>query len=94
MTRMTGPDCAVMCKLINTHTHTHTHTHKTSNHSRKTRRPSDTVASCGGPEPRDGRRGTGSGRSEEGRRRKPQKSDRRDMGNGGDLGGKRKKRRQ
>ena len=28
MTRMTGPDCAVMCNLINTHTHTHTHTHK------------------------------------------------------------------
>ena len=26
MTRMTGPDCAVMCNLINTHTHTHTHT--------------------------------------------------------------------
>ena len=25
MTRMTGPDCAVMCNLINTHTHTHTH---------------------------------------------------------------------
>ena len=25
MTRMTGPDCAVMCHLINTHTHTHTH---------------------------------------------------------------------
>ena len=23
MARMTGPDCAVMCKLINTHTHTH-----------------------------------------------------------------------
>ena len=23
MTRMTGPDCAVMYKLINTHTHTH-----------------------------------------------------------------------
>ena len=22
MTRMTGPDCAVMCNLINTHTHT------------------------------------------------------------------------
>ena len=21
MTRMTGPDCAVMCNLINTHTH-------------------------------------------------------------------------
>ena len=24
MTRMAGPDCAVMCNLINTHTHTHT----------------------------------------------------------------------
>ena len=24
MTRMTGPDCAVMCNLIKTHTHTHT----------------------------------------------------------------------
>ena len=24
MIRMTGPDCAVMCNLINTHTHTHT----------------------------------------------------------------------
>ena len=23
MTRMTGPDCAVMCNFINTHTHTH-----------------------------------------------------------------------
>ena len=23
MTRMTGPDCAVMCDLINTHTRTH-----------------------------------------------------------------------
>ena len=27
MTRMTGPDCVVMCNLINTHTHTHIHTH-------------------------------------------------------------------
>ena len=25
MTRMTGPDCAVICNLINTHTHTHSH---------------------------------------------------------------------
>ena len=25
MTRMAGPDCAVMCNLINTHIHTHTH---------------------------------------------------------------------
>ena len=27
MARMTGPDCAVMCNLINTHTH-NTHTHE------------------------------------------------------------------
>ena len=25
MTSMTGPDCAVMCNLINTHIDTHTH---------------------------------------------------------------------
>ena len=25
MTRMTGPDYAVMCNVINTHTHTNTH---------------------------------------------------------------------
>ena len=30
MTRMTGPDCAVMCNLINTHTHTHTEVFVTS----------------------------------------------------------------
>ena len=40
-----------------------------SNCSRKTRRPSETVASYGGPEPRGGRRGTGSGRVKERRRR-------------------------
>ena len=28
MTRMTRPDCAVMCNLINTHTHTNTHSNK------------------------------------------------------------------
>ena len=27
ITRMTGPDCAVMCNLINTHTQRNTHTH-------------------------------------------------------------------
>ena len=26
MTRMTGPDCVVMCNLINTHTYTRTYT--------------------------------------------------------------------
>ena len=35
MTRMTGPDCVVMCNLINTHTHIHTHTQK---HTRKPRK--------------------------------------------------------
>ena len=33
--------------------------------SRKTRHPSETVASCEGPEPKDRRRGTRSGRAEE-----------------------------
>ena len=33
MTRMTEPDCAVMCNLINTHTHTHTHTHTCFDHT-------------------------------------------------------------
>ena len=37
MTRMTRPDCAVMCNLINTHTHnthtTHKHTHIVSTRS-------------------------------------------------------------
>ena len=39
----------------------------TSNHSRKTRRESESVASCGEEEPKDERRGTG--RDREGRRR-------------------------
>ena len=39
MTRATGPDCAVMCSLINKHTHTHTHTHrKYEAHARCSRR--------------------------------------------------------
>ena len=27
MTRMTGPDCAVMCNLVNIHTYIHTYIH-------------------------------------------------------------------
>ena len=50
MTRMTRPDCAVMCNLINIHTYIHTY-----------------------------------------KRKKPQNSCRRRAGNGGDMGGKRKK---
>ena len=34
MTRMTGPDCAVMCNFINTHTFEHTHTHKNTGSGR------------------------------------------------------------
>ena len=37
MTRMTGPDCVVMCNLINTHTHTHTHTQDQREWHRMTR---------------------------------------------------------
>ena len=59
MTWMTGPDCAVICNLINTHTHT-----------------------------------IGEGRREVKKRKKMHKSYRRGVGNGRDLGGKRKKRRQ
>ena len=66
-------------------------------HSRKTACPSETVVRCGGPEPRDGRRETGSWRAEQRRRstRNPRRvSCRRDVETGGDLGGKRRKRRQ
>ena len=33
MTRMTGPDCAVMCNLRNTHTRTHIHILRRTNTS-------------------------------------------------------------
>ena len=35
MTRMTGPDCVVMCNLINTYIHTyiHTYTHRHTHHT-------------------------------------------------------------
>ena len=79
MTRMTGPDCVVMCNLINTHTHTHAHAEReTSSGSRKTRRPSENAASCGGPEPRDGMRGTRPASAEE--RRRSAKKNRRVVG--------------
>ena len=58
MTRMTGPDCVVMCNLINTYIHTYIHTE-------------------GGREAK--------------KRKKPSNSCRRRAGNGGDMGGKRKK---
>ena len=61
MTKMIGPDCVVMCNLINTHTHTHGN----------------------GNEDRIKERG-----KEVKKRKKPQNSCRRHVGNGGDLGGK------
>ena len=68
----------------------------TSNHSRKIRRPSETVASRGGPDPGDGRRGTGSGRAEERQRsaRNPTRVVDAYVRNRRDLSGKRKTRRQ
>ena len=33
MTRMTGPDCVVMCNLINTYIHTYIHTRVAQNDS-------------------------------------------------------------
>ena len=50
MTRMTGPDCAVMCNLINTHTHTHTHTFNkyTHTHTKKRKKPLNSCRRQGG----------------------------------------------
>ena len=76
MTRMTGPDCAVMCNSINTHTHTHTltYTHESS-------------SSGDGNE--DGIREGGGG---EKKREKPHKSScKRHVENGGGLGEKTEK---
>ena len=65
----------------------------TGNHSRKTRRPSETVASCEGPEPMNERRGAGLGRAGERRKSAKQKQNRyrRDVENGVDLVGERRK---
>ena len=76
MTRMTGPDCADMCNLINTRTHTHTHT---NTHAHKPHHARDRI---------------GEGGEEAKKRKKPQEIYRRDVENGGDLGGKRKECRQ
>ena len=45
MTRMTGPDCVVMCNLINTHTHTHTQ-NITDTHSRPKSPPQPVCGWC------------------------------------------------
>ena len=67
MTRMTGPDCAFMFNLINTHIHTHmynlinTHTH-THTQTKKRKKPQN---SC--------RRRAGNGRDMGGKRKKCRK---------------------
>ena len=76
MTRMTGPDCVVMCNLINTYIHTYIHTYiQTDRHT-----------DDNGNENR-----IGEGGREAKKRKKPQNSCRRRAGNGGDMGGKQKK---
>ena len=92
MTRMPGPDCAVMCNLTNTHTHPHT------------RENGD--GSGGGNESGSGdgngnEDGNGTGEDDIGegggvmkKSKIPHKSCRRHVVNVGDVGGKRKTRRQ
>ena len=121
MTRMTGPDCAVMCNVINTGTHTHTHTHTNNRQLRSQGLVSvqaHRTRGVTGSEGQEGANGVGGGdgdgngvgggkgdedngngnedRIGEGvreakKRKKPQNSCRRSAGNGGDLGGKRRK---
>ena len=76
MTRMTGPDCAVMCNLINTHT-------RTPDGS------GDGSEDCSGDGNGDDDNGNenriGEGGREAKKRKKPQNSCRRRAGNGGDM---------
>ena len=67
-----------MCNLINTHTHTHTHTHYRGDRN--------------GDEDNGNGNKDRIGQGEEAKKgKKPQKTCRRHVGSGGDLGGKRKK---
>ena len=128
MTRMTGPDCAVMCNLRNKHTYTHTQTGVEANKGAqdgngdgsgdgsgdgagtgvgtgvgiRRRTPDgngdgngDVSEDCSGDGDGDEDNGNENRIGEGGRgtkkRKKPQNSCRRRAGNGGDMGGKRKK---
>ena len=46
MTRMTGPDCVVMCNLINTHTHTHANENRIGEGGRGTKKRKKPQNSC------------------------------------------------
>ena len=90
MTRMTGPDCAVMCNLINTHTHTHTHTPDGDGDG-----DGDGSEDCSedgnGDDVNGNENSIGEGGREAKKRKKSQNSCRRRAGNGRDTDGKRKK---
>ena len=95
MTRMTGPDCVVMCNLINTHTHTRDRDgdeggdgNESSSGDRNRNEDGDGDGDGDGVE---GGIGAGGGGGK--KLKKPRTSYRRDVGNGVNLGGKRKKRR-
>ena len=90
MTRMTGPDCAVMCNLINTHTHHKERTQDKMGTGTGAGTETKAVGDGDGDKIGNGDRdedGIGEGGRETKNRKKPHKSFRRDVGNGGDLGG-------
>ena len=97
MTRMTRPDCAVMCNLINTHTHTHragmgteVETHRrTPDGNGDGPKVSSEDGNGDGGNGNEGR--VGDGEKEAKKRKKPLNSCRRQGGNGGDFGGTRKR---
>ena len=60
--RRTGPNCAAMCNLINTHTHTHTHIGEGGREAKKRKKPQN---SC--------RRSAGNGGDTGGERKKNRK---------------------
>ena len=100
MTRMTGPDCVVMCNLINTHTHTTKERGMGTGTGVETRRRTQDGNGDGSEDSSgDGNRDEdnvnedriGEGGREAKKRKKPQNSCRRHVGNGGNLDGKRGK---
>ena len=87
MTRMTGPDCVVMCNLINTcmHTYIHTYIHTYGDG------PKVSSEDGNGDEGNGNEGRVGDGEKEAKKRKKPLNSCRRQGGNGGDFGGTRKR---
>ena len=89
MTRMTGPDCVVMCNLINTHTHTRNGDGSgDGNESNSGDGNGDEDGNGNGNEDR-----IGEGEGEAKKRKKPHMTGRCHVGNEGDLGAERGKKR-